>query len=90
MPRTSRTVAPITATETVEHQHVNGNGNGNGSVVKSIVDHVEKIKEDLKQAIRDLSMLSDTIKLAEKEKRTSEKEIDAIRTKLRQIQNFAI
>ena len=65
----------------------NGNGNGNGSAVKSLVDHVEQIKENLKGVIRDLSAVVDTVKAAEKEKRATDKEIDAIRTKLRQIQN---
>jgi hypothetical protein len=32
----------------------------------------------------------DTVKLAEKERKSSEKEIDAVRTKLRQIQSVAI
>ena len=68
----------------------NGNGNGNGSAIKSLVDHVEQIKENLKNVIRDLSTVVDAVKATEKEKRTSDKEIDAIRTKLRQIQNVTI
>jgi hypothetical protein len=68
----------------------NGNANGNGSAIKSLVDHVEQIKENLKNVIRDLSTVVDAVKAAEKEKRTSDKEIDAIRTKLRQIQNVTI
>ena len=70
--------------------HANNNGNGNGSAIKSLVDHVEQIKENLKNVIRDLSTVVDAVKAAEKEKRTSDKEIDAIRTKLRQIQNVTI
>jgi hypothetical protein len=68
----------------------NGNGNGNGSAVKSLADHVEQIKESLKGVIRDLTTVIDAVKATEKQKRTSDKEIDAIRTKLRQIQNVTI
>ena len=68
----------------------NGNGNGNGSAIKSLVDHVEQIKENLKSVIRDLTGVVDAVKAAEKEKRTTDKEIDAIRNKLRQIQNVTI
>jgi len=94
MPRTARTTTPepmTTFQPTEPHAaNNNGNGNGNGSAVKSLVDHVEQIKENLKNVIRDLSTVVDAVKAAEKEKRTSDKEIDAIRTKLRQIQNVTI
>ncbi len=96
MPRTTRVTTPETETttfqpvETHANNNGNGNGNGNGSAVKSLVDHVEQIKENLKTAIRDLTTVIDAVKAAEKEKRTSDKEIDAIRSKLRQIQNVTI
>ena len=91
MPRTARATTPeaMTTFQPVE-THANNNGNGNGSAIKSLVDHVEQIKENLKNVIRDLSTVVDAVKTAEKEKRTSDKEIDAIRTKLRQIQNVTI
>jgi len=66
------------------------NGNGNSSAVKSLVDHVETIKDNLRAVIRDLTSVIDTVKAAEKEKRTTEKEIEAIRAKLRQIQSVNI
>ena len=94
MPRTARatTPEPMTTFQPVETHATNnnGNGNGNGSAIKSLVDHVEQIKENLKSVIRDLSTLVDAVKAAEKEKRSSDKEIDTIRTKLRQIQNVTI
>jgi len=93
MPRTARATTPedLTTFQPVEtHADKNGNGNGNGSAVKSLVDHVEQIKENLKNVIRDLTTVIDAVKAAEKEKRTSDKEIDAIRTKLRQIQSVSI
>ena len=79
----------MTESRSAETNH-NGNGNGNGSPIKSLVDHVEQIKENLKEAIRDLTAVIDMVKAAEREKRTSDKEIDAIRSKLRQIQNVTI
>ena len=47
-------------------------------------------RSNLKNVIRDLTTVIDAVKAAEKEKRTSDKEIDAIRTKLRQIQSVSI
>ncbi len=100
MPRTSRTVTPEPATpvnRTAGIQADAGEGtvayngsNGNGLAVKSLVDHVEQIKDALKTVIRDLTTVIDLVKAAEKEKRTSEKEIEAIRAKLRQIQSVNI
>jgi DNA polymerase III sliding clamp (beta) subunit (PCNA family) len=97
MPRqAARATTPETATipfqpiETHANNNGNGNGNGNGSAVKSLVDHVEQIKENLKTVIRDLTTVIDAVKTAEKERKSSDKEIDAIRTKLRQIQNVTI
>jgi len=93
MPRTARATTPeaMTTFQPVEiHANNNGNGNGNGSAIKSLVDHVEQIKENLKNVVRDLNSVIDTVKLAEKERKSSEKEIEAVRTKLRQIQSVAI
>jgi hypothetical protein len=93
MPRTARAAAPETMTtfQPVETQAASqGKGNGNGAVVKSLVEHVEQIKESLKTVIRDLNNVIDTVKLADKERKSSEKEIESIRTKLRQIQSVAI
>ena len=92
MPRTARatTPEPMTTFQPVETSAVNNNGNGNGSAVKSLVEHVEQIKDNLKEVIRDLNNVIDTVKLADKERRSSEKEIETIRTKLRQIQSVAI
>ena len=93
MPRTARATTPVATTPTPPVETLpanNGNGNGNGSAVKSLVEHVEQIKENLKNVIRDLNGVIDTVKIAEKERKSSEKEIDAVRTKLRQIQSVAI
>jgi hypothetical protein len=99
MPRTTRattpeamtTFQPVEARTTATTNHNgNGNGNGNGSAVKALVEHVEQIKENLKAVIRDLNSMIDMVKLADKERRSNEKEIEAVRSKLRQIQSVAI
>ena len=89
MPRTARATTPEAMT-TFQPVETHANNNGNGSAVKSLVDHVEQIKENLKGVIRDLNNMIDIVKLAEKERKSSEKEIEAIRSKLRQIQSVAI
>ena len=60
------------------------------SGVKSLVQHIEQIKESLKGVIRDMNDLLDFVKKAEKEKKTSDKEIEAVREKLREIQSVKI
>ena len=92
MPRTARatTPEPMTTFQPADTTTANNNGNGNGSAVKSLVEHVEQIKETLKNVIRELNTVIDTVKRAEKERKSSDKEIEAIRSKLRQIQSVAI
>jgi len=97
MPRTAKTTAPEAArTETQTAESQNGNtstsngNNGNSPAVKSLVEQVDQIKDNLRNVIRDLSTIIDTVKAAEKEKRATDKEIEAVRTKLRQIQNVSI
>jgi hypothetical protein len=80
----------MTTFQPVEPAHNNGNGKGNGSAVKSLVEHVEQIKENLKGIFRDLNSMIDTVKAADKERKSSEKEIEAVRSKFRQIQSVAI
>jgi len=60
------------------------------SPVKSLVQHVETIKESLKGVLRDLNDLLDFVKKTEREKKASEKEIEAVREKLREIQSVKI
>jgi DNA polymerase III sliding clamp (beta) subunit (PCNA family) len=60
------------------------------SPVKSIGQHIEIIKESLKSVVRDLNDLLDLVKKTEKEKKASEKEIEAVREKLREIQSVKI
>jgi DNA polymerase III sliding clamp (beta) subunit (PCNA family) len=62
----------------------------NETGTKSILQHVEQIKDSLKGVIRDLNDLLDTVKKAEKEKKASEKDIEAVREKLREIQSVKL
>ena len=56
----------------------------------SLVDQVEKIKESLKNVIRDLSTLADSAKQAEKDQRVNEKEIETARATLKKLQQVTI
>jgi len=81
-----------TAKETTKEPETStqaNNGNGT-SAVKSLIEQVDQIKDTLRSAIRDLVSLVDTVKAAEKEKKATEKEIEAVRAKLRQIQNVSL
>ena len=88
--RKEESMAKTAKTTTPETAEVQFNSNANSSAVTSLVDHVEQIKDALKGVIRDLSSIADAVKQAEKERKASDKEIDAIRSKLRQIQNVTI
>ncbi len=96
MPRGVRTAAMNAVPTIVQHHNGNGSTNGqetstgSGSTVKSLVEHIDQIKENLKAVLRDLNEVSDALKLAEKEKRTTEKEIESVRNKLLQIQRVTI
>ena len=56
----------------------------------TLIDQVEQIKETLKTALRDLNGLVDAVKLAEKENRASEKEVEAARATLKKLQQVTI
>lgn len=86
MPRTARIQTPVNS-ETNGTQHVNGE---NGSVMKSLADKVEQIRETLKAVLRELGEVTDGLKQAEKEKKATDKEIEGFRANLRKIQNFSI
>jgi DNA polymerase III sliding clamp (beta) subunit (PCNA family) len=90
MPRTAQATAPEPMTTFQPVEPANNNNNGNGSSAKSLVEQVEQIKDTLKTVIRDLNGLIDAVKQADKERRSNEKEIEAVRSKLRQIQSVAI
>ena len=85
-PEAARQTAPA---ETQTNSSTTSN-HGNGGVTKSLMDEVDQIKDSLRTVIHGLNGLSDSLKQAEKEKKATDKEIEAVRTKLRQIQNVSI
>ena len=60
------------------------------SPTTSLIDQVEQVKETLKNVIRDLTAVIDAVKLAEKEKRASEKEVESVRATLKKLQQVTL
>jgi cob(I)alamin adenosyltransferase len=58
--------------------------------IKPLADKVDQLRETLKNVQRDLIEISDGLKLAEKEQRTTGKEIEGFRKSLQKIQSFSI
>ena len=56
----------------------------------SLIDLLEQVKETAKNLVRDLSNLSDAAKQVEKDKRASEKEVEAARAVLKKLQQVTI
>jgi DNA polymerase III sliding clamp (beta) subunit (PCNA family) len=70
----------------------NGNGEGdeNRSSFKAALEHIERIKINLRDALSDLALAVSMLKAAEKEQRATTKEIDTVRSKLREIQSVKL
>ena len=90
MPRTANRVQTPATKETYEPNTGEQNGSQNGSAMRSLTEKVDQIRETLKGVMRDLGEVMDGLKLAEKEKRATEKEIEGFRTSLKKIQSFSI
>ena len=60
------------------------------SPLKLLIQQIENIKTTLKGVVSDLHTALDVVKKADKEKRLAEKEIEAIREKVREIQSVTI
>ena len=60
------------------------------SPVKAVIEHVENIKETLKGVLKEFAEVLDGLKVIEKEKRATDKEIASVREKLREIQSVRI
>ena len=56
----------------------------------SLIDQIEQVKESAKNLVRDLTSLVDAVKQAEKDKRASEKEVEAARGVLKKLQQVSI
>jgi hypothetical protein len=61
-----------------------------GSALTSVIGHVEKIRESLRTMLQGFNDVTTALKLAEREKKTTEKEIESVRASLRKIQNVTI
>ena len=60
------------------------------SPVKAVIQHIDNIKESLKGVLRELNEALDGLKQLEKEKKASDKEMESVREKLREIQSVRI
>lgn len=60
------------------------------SPVKAVIQHIEQIKETLKSVLREFADVMDGLKQLEKEKKASDKEMESVREKLREIQAVRI
>lgn len=79
MPKTETTTTPpVAKTEAQE------------SPLKQLIQQIENIKASLKTVMNDLTEALSVVKQAEKEKRLADKEIEAIREKVREIQSVTI
>jgi DNA polymerase III sliding clamp (beta) subunit (PCNA family) len=78
MPKETQTSPTATATPTET------------SPVKAVIQHVENIKETLKGVLKEFAEVMDGLKVIEKEKRATDKEIESVREKLREIQAVRI
>jgi hypothetical protein len=56
----------------------------------SLLDQIEQVKESAKNLVRDLAGLTDTVKQAEKDRRTNEKELENARAVLKKLQQVQI
>jgi len=72
--------------------HTNGNGEGEEtrSSFKAALEHIDRIKTNLRDVISDLGEAVSLLKAAEKEQRATSKEIDSVRSKLREIQSVKL
>jgi len=85
-----------TTTTTTERGNPRANNNGNGegdenrSSFKAALEHIDRIKTNLRDIISDLGEAISLLKSAEKEQRATTKEIDTVRSKLREIQSVKL
>ena len=60
------------------------------SPVKAVIQHIENIKDTLKGVLKEFAEVLDCLKQLEKEKKASDKEMESVREKLREIQSVRI
>ena len=93
MPRTSTAATNGTATT----NGVNTNGNGNGHhvdtgkpAIEIALEKIEVIKTAHRESIRGLNDLADTLKQVQREQKTTDKEVQSVRTTLEKLQSVRI
>ena len=62
----------------------------NGTALNKAVQQVEAAKDALKEAVRGLNDVLDTLKLAQKEHKTTEREIDSVRSTIKGLQKIQL
>ena len=55
-----------------------------------MIDQVERVKETLKHALRELTGLTDLARQMERDKRAGDKEVETARTVLKKLQSVSI
>ncbi len=100
-PVTGPVGSPASAPESQANVRTNvsaGNGNGNGqtaadenrSAFRVAMDRIERVKTNLRDILGDLNDAVSMLKTAERQQRGANKEVEAIRAKLREIQSVKI
>ncbi|MFA5033943.1 MAG: hypothetical protein WC614_13125 [bacterium] len=62
----------------------------NGSALTKAVQQVEAVKDALREAIRGLNDVEDSLKLAQKERKATDKEIDSVRSTIKSLQKVQL
>jgi exonuclease VII small subunit len=94
--KTMPTVTTMTAPERGNiRAHINGakgdeESGDTRSAFKAALEHIDRIKTNLRDVISDLNDAVSLLKTAEKEQKATAKEIESVRSKLREIQSVAI
>ena len=91
MPRTS--TAATNGTATTNGAATNGNGHHEDTgkpAIEIALEKIEVIKSAHREAIRGLNDLADTLKLVQREQKTTDKEVQSVRTTLEKLQQVRI
>jgi hypothetical protein len=88
MPRTT------TTTTTATNGAANGNGHradaGTKPAIEVALEKIETIKGSYRESIRGLNDLADTLKQVQREQKTTEKDVQSVRTTLEKLQTVRI
>src|SRR5207302_97544 len=76
----------------------NTNGNGNGdhagandkTTLEKALEQIESVKGSYREAIRGLNDLTDTLKQVQRDQRTSERDVQSVRTTLEKLQGVKL